>query len=149
MQDMNPIEFFKWVYLGHNLGYIGMIMFRSMLVIMLWLTFRRSLIDKGCGSVDRKWSRICGTILTRMERLYPEYEKTMLVYAKFTQKSMRLKPLLELVREIPKEVKLQAERDYCLQDSKNTITVTSLRMQFAFLLTQIKNSNTQNTNNEK
>ena len=134
MQNMNPIEFFKWVYLGHNLGYIGMIMFRSMLVIMLWLTFRRSLIDKGCGSVDRKWSRICGTILTRMERLYPEYEKTMLVYAAFVQKGMRPRPLLDLMRGISRDQKLEAERDLCQADVKDEQVVMALKMQFRSLL---------------
>jgi hypothetical protein len=144
---MNPLEFFKWCYLENHVGAISALFLQVMLICMVVLSLSKSWLDRGCDQVDAKWSRICGTLINRIDRLMPQYQKAMRTYAKETQKSLRASAFVDVAQAIPRDVKLQAERDLCLHDLDDSRTTTSIRLQTASLLTT-QHTHTQATNDE-
>ena len=146
----NNIEIFKWAYLNvepfrwacntymgliPQIGYLGNLLMQGGLICMIWLTIRRPLFDKGLGKADRRWSRICGSIINRIDGLMPEYQTTMLAYAKFVQKSMVSGDMVKMIRAIPEEAKLQAELEVS-RDVTDPEKVRILSAQFLTLKNQ-------------
>jgi hypothetical protein len=91
---------------------------------------------------DRFWNNVSGTMLARLEKLMPIYQQHMRIYSKMTQMKLRKKPMLDLMRSLPSEVKVEAERDVCLHDLFDDQTVVMLRMQLMGMLEQQSKSGT-------
>lgn len=98
--------------------------------------FIRGFADRCLFESDRYWNNICGTLVERIDKLMPTHHRHMRIYAKATQMVLRRKPMLDLMRSLPSDVKVEAERDVCLTDVYDEKAVAMLKIQFLGILEQ-------------
>ena len=110
--------------------------FFFMTLVMVLCATRRGFTDSRLFEDDRYWNGVCIALLDRVEKLIPIHRRHMLIYAKAIQMDIRKKPILDLARSLPRETKIEAERDLCLSDVYSNERMTLLKSQLITLMTK-------------
>jgi len=106
-------------------------------VFIMCMTFTDVWVQE--NRINKYWTSICDEVINEIDALMPVYHKEMLAYAQMMKRSiLNNKGFTTVVASIGEDVKIKAERDYCLVDIHNQAAVDMLQAQFVKLVQQCK-----------
>jgi len=107
-----------------------------MLVLMVWSLFRPNLAGSEDQREEERMAKVYGSLIDRIDGLMPLYASTNQDYIKARFGDLtRNKKVLQCIRStIPNEVKIRAEKDFCIHDADRPQNLMALQMQLQNLL---------------
>jgi hypothetical protein len=133
----------RWYFGLFSIHTPGALIVQFGLITMLVCTFIPNMMRARQRARERQVARLAINAIDRIRDLIPEYRATSLLWCRRVE--LAVDPLWKVSQQIPDDVKIKAERDFCMLDANRPEAVALLQMQVNGLLhKQNENSTTNN-----
>jgi hypothetical protein len=107
----------------------------SILAMVICAIVFPNLMSRVRRAREKKIALQSRTLIRRIESLIPIYKETAERFVNMVEQRVVGNPgIVAMARQIPQEMKVKAERDFCLQDSSRPETIAVLQMEWTRLL---------------
>lgn len=113
-------------------GHPGAVLLNLMVIFMIACLFLPGMLGAARRVRERKIGQQSRTLIRRIRLLIPIYRETVNEFLDMIER--RDERLAKIAAQIPPEMKVKAERDFCLGDSGRTDAIALLQMERARLL---------------